>query len=198
MGHTDWDTSIAAYHREHPGITETALVHARHPQLGTPYSWLAAAADEPAGQVLDLACGSCPTQPHLQYSSYLGIDRSEAELAAATAAGRGPVRLGDVTSLDLPASSVDTVIMSMALMLVPLPATLAQVARVLRPVSAVRARFPFPLRSADDYTLAVASLYTPGRPSAQLRRAERWLKLIPGVHELPAPLLRIAARKPRR
>lgn len=249
MGHTDWPNYIADYHRDHPGITEAALGHARHPRLGTAHEWLASAVDAPAGDVLDLACGSCPTQPHLSYSSYLGVDRSEAELDAARAAGRGPVRLGDVTALDLPDSSVDTVIMSMALMLVPLRETLSQVARVLRPggafvamvpaigpvkardlpavaalslalrgpgsmpgtvtaaraghalrtaglvpVSARRARFPFPLRTPDDYALAVASLYTPGRSDRQLRRAEQWPRRIPGARELPVPLLRIVAR----
>lgn len=246
----DWDTYVDTYHGGHPGITEQALHHARHPVHGTAYEWLAAALPDPAGDVVDLACGSAPLQPHLNYATYLGIDRNDAELAAARAAGRGPVRSGDVTDLDLPDNTADTIVMSMALMLVPLAKTLSQAARVLRPsgtfaamvpavgpvsvrdlpgllalsvalrgpgsmpqtltakalhrqlrqagltpATATRQRFPFPVSSEEDARLAVTSLYTPGRRSRQLRRAETWLRAMPGSTELPVPLLRITARR---
>lgn len=38
-----WADYLARYHREHPGITETALNDARHPVHGTAHQWLAAA-----------------------------------------------------------------------------------------------------------------------------------------------------------
>lgn len=251
MSGIDWATYIAQYHDQHPGITEEALGHARHPLLGTPHQWLAVALPDDAGDVLDLACGSCPMQPLLAYRSYLGVDRNAAELAAAEAAGRGPVRQGDVTALDLPDACADTVVMSMALMLVPVAEALAEVARVLRPggtfaamvpamgpaaladmpavialsaalrgpgsmprsltakalgqslrdaglepATFTRQRFPFPLNSAADARLAVASLYTPGRTTSQLRRAEQWLTRLasmPARAELPVPLLRVTA-----
>jgi hypothetical protein len=53
----DWDTYVDTYHGGHPGITEQALHHARHPVHGTAYEWLAAALPDPAGDVVDLACG---------------------------------------------------------------------------------------------------------------------------------------------
>jgi SAM-dependent methyltransferase len=161
-----WTSYVVAFHRAHPGITEEALGHARHPAHGTAYEWLAAAAPRSAGDVLDLACGSCPMQQHLEATSYLGVDRSTAELHVATAAGRGPVRQGDVTAIPLPDASVDTVVMSMALMLVPLDQTLAEVARVLRPGGLFAAMVPAtgPIRAADLLPLVVlsASLRGPG------------------------------------
>lgn len=255
MTDLDWNAYIARFHDAHPGITEEGLGHARHPRLGTPHEWLVAALPGDCGDVVDLACGSCPMQPLLGYRTYLGVDRNAAELDAARAAGRGPVLQGDVTDLPLPDASADTVVMSMALMLVPVAATLGEVSRVLRPggvfaamvpamwpaavgdlpavaalsaalvgpgsmprtlsakalqahlreaglepVSVERQRFPFPIRSADDARLAVSSLYTPGRSAGQLRRAEQWLTwlaALPGRTELPVPLLRVVARRPR-
>ncbi|MDZ7576910.1 MAG: methyltransferase domain-containing protein [Candidatus Nanopelagicales bacterium] len=251
MASFDWSAYVADFHRDHPGITEAALRHARHPVHGTAYEWLASAVPDPAGDVLDLASGSCPMQEHLNARGYIAVDASPAEAAAATASGRGPVRVGDVTDLELPDACVDTVVMSMALMLVPVRRTLAQVARVLRPggtfaamvptwwplhardlpsiavlslalrgpgsmpqqlsgrrlsaelgragltvVSVARERFPFAVSTREDAQLAVASLYTPGRSPAQLRRAETWLARLPGRVELPVPLMRIAGTRP--
>ena len=162
-----WATYIAAYHLAYPGITEEALEHARHPVHGTAYDWLASALRQPHGAVLDLACGSAPMHDRLKPVSYLGIDASAAELTAARAAGRGPVRLGDATTLDVPDDSVDTVVMSMALMLLPLRAALAEVARVLRPGGVFAAMLPTigPLTAADLLPIAVLSvpLHGPGR-----------------------------------
>ncbi len=152
-----WQRYLADYHGANAGITEAALEHARHDRHGTAYDWLAAAVPRPAGDVVDLACGSCPTQPRLDYRSYLGIDSSPAEVAAAGAAGRGPVRVGDVTDLQLPDATADTVIISMALMLLPLQETLAEVARVLRPGGTLAAIVPatWPLRPPDLVPLGV-------------------------------------------
>jgi len=169
---TDWATYLADYHQGHPGITEVALGHARHPVHGTAHHWLAAIVPRPAGDVLDLACGSAPIQDHIDSMSYLGLDTSPAELDAARAAGRGPVRPGDATDLDVPDASVDTVVMSMALMLVPLERTLAEVARVLRPGGTFVAMVPAtrPVRARDLSSVAMLSvaLRGPGSMPTQL------------------------------
>ena len=255
MSHIDWDAYIARYHDQHPGITEEGLNHARHRELGSPHEWLAAALPEDAGDVVDLACGSCPMQPLLAHRGYLGVDLNTAELRAALTEGRGPVVVGDVTALPLPERCADTVVMSMALMLVPVEAALSEACRVLRPggsfaamvpamwpaalgdlpavaalsvalrgpgsmprtlgagalrshlgragfgdVTFARQRFPFLISSAEDARLAATSLYTPGRSSSQLRRAQRWLARLaelPGpTTVLPVPLLRVTARRP--
>lgn len=168
-----WSQYIAEYHRTHPGITEAALEHARHPVHGTAYQWLAAAVPGPHGDVLDLACGSAPMHDRLEHRSYLGIDASAAELQAARAAGRGRVTLGDVTRVPVPDTSIDTAVMSMALMLVPLRATLEQVARVLRPGGTFAAMVPAvgPLVPGDLRPLVALSLplHGPGRMPALLR-----------------------------
>ena len=172
MRATDWDAYVDAYHDGHPGITEEALQHARHPVHGSAYEWLAEALPDPAGDVVDLACGSCPMQSHIVAGSYLGIDRNEAELAAARTAGRGPVALGDVTELDLPDDSADTIVMSMALMLVPLAETLSQVVRILRPggtfAAMVPATGPISIRDVPALLALTAALRGPGSMPRQL------------------------------
>lgn len=189
-GHrTDWATYLADYHQGHPGITEVALAHSAHPVHGTAHHWLAAAVPRPAGDVLDLACGSAPIQDHIDATSYLGFDTSPAELSAAVVAGRGPVRQGDVADLDVPDASADTVVMSMALMLVPLGRTLAEVARVLRPggtfVAMVPATRPVRARDLPSVFMLSAALRGPGsmpahlHPGALARELMRW-GLLPG------------------
>ncbi len=97
-----------------------------------PYRWVA---EEVLGKgrVVDLACGSAPLDAEVgDKSDYLGIDTSVAELRLAARRGARVVR-ADATRLPLGTRTVDTVVSAMALMLVPLPQTLAEVARVLRP-----------------------------------------------------------------
>ena len=171
---TDWDAYVSEYHHTHAGITETAFAHARHPVHGSAHEWLASAVPASAGHVVDLACGTCPVQPHLQYDTYLGIDRSADELAAARGLGRGPVQQGDVADLGIPDASVDTVIMSMALMLVPVDETLSEVARVLRPGGLFAALVPAlgPVKLGDLPAIAAlaVALRGPGSMPAQLGR----------------------------
>jgi SAM-dependent methyltransferase len=156
----NWVRYIASYHRAHPGVTERALDHARHPRIGTAYEWLAQCVPRPAGDVLDVACGSCPLHPLLHARSYRGIDTSEAELAAARAAGRGPVLLGSATALPVADASVDAVVMSMALMLVPERQALREIARVLRPGGILVGMVPAtgPLLARDIPALLALSL----------------------------------------
>ena len=171
MSETDWAAYLATYHAGHPGITETALNHARHPVHGSAYQWLAEVAPDPAGDVVDLACGSSPLQPLVNHRSYVGVDQSAAELSAARTAGRGPVVLGDITDLDLPDASADTVIMSMALMLVPLAPVLDQVARLLRPggIFVTMAPTTWPVKAHDLPAVAVLSAALRG-PGSMPRR----------------------------
>jgi len=126
----DWPGYLSAFHAERAGITEDVLEHAFDTVGSTAYDWAA----EPlaAETVLDLACGSAPMAARVPGARYLGLDLSAAELAAAAARGVSVAR-ADVTRLPVPDASVDAVVMSMALMLVPLPQTLTEVRRVLRP-----------------------------------------------------------------
>jgi len=166
MSDIDWDAYVASYHDERPGITEEGLGHARHPEVGTPHQWLAEALPGVVGDVVDLACGSCPMQPLLNYRTYLGVDRNDAELAAAAALGRGPTQRGDVTRLELPDASVDTVVMSMALMLVDVEQTLTEAFRVLRPgglfAAMVPAIWPAALTDLPAVTTLTIALRGPG------------------------------------
>jgi SAM-dependent methyltransferase len=59
-------------------------------------------------------------------------------------------------------------------------------------------RFAFPLRTPADAQLAVRALYTPDRSEDQVVAAEAALVRRVGPHaELPVPLMRIVARRPR-
>lgn len=73
-------------------------------------------------------------QPQFADFDYLGVDVSHAELSVARARGRGPVLNGDALALPVESGSVDVVVCSMAIMLLrPIDAAMAEVARVLRP-----------------------------------------------------------------
>lgn len=139
MSEIDWQQYLSRFHGERAGITEDVLEHALDADGRTAYDWAA----DPVGDgvVLDLACGSGPLAARLVGRGYLGLDLSPAELAVA--AGRGlPVARADVTQIPLPDDSVQNVVMSMALMLVPLQRTLAEVCRVLRPSGTFVATLP--------------------------------------------------------
>jgi hypothetical protein len=65
----------------------------------------------------------------------------------------------------------------------------------LEMVDAARERFPFPVHRPEHASLAVRSLYTPGRSAHTLARAETVLARLAGPGgELPVPLLRVVAR----
>lgn len=126
---TSWRDYLGDFHAERPGITEQLLDRARDDRGRTPYDWVADAV--PRGTaVLDLACGSAPLAERL-VASYVGIDLSASELALAARRG-APVVQGDATRLPVADDAVDVVVVSMALMLVPLAPTLVEVRRVLR------------------------------------------------------------------
>ncbi len=126
-----WADYLRRFHEQHPGITEDVLAHATD-QGATPYDWVVEAAG--AGPVLDLACGSGPLAPALAGRGWVGVDLSQSELANVRQHGCDRVARADAAALPLANGSVGTVVCSMALMLMqPVDAALAEVARVLRP-----------------------------------------------------------------
>lgn len=159
----DWPQYLATFHSERAGITEDVLGHARDKGGRTPYDWAADAVPSGAA-VVDLACGSGAMAAHLQ-GAYVGFDLSAAELAAA-AQKRLPVARADATRLPLADGSAEAVVMSMALMLVPLAQTLAEVRRVLRPggafVATVPTNRPMPARDWLRYARLCVALRHPG------------------------------------
>lgn len=159
-----WDGYVQAFHATHPGITEDLLTRAYDATAASPYAWLASAV--PAGEVVDVACGSGPLVPLLGgRPGYLGLDLSPAELARARARGGRVVR-ADASRLPLPDASRDAVTVSMALMLTPLPATVCEAARVLRPGGTLAALLPvagpLPWREALRWARLLAALRVTG------------------------------------
>ncbi len=154
---TDWSAYLDAYHQERPGITEDLLALAQDDGL-TPYAW-AAQAVPPGGVVLDVCCGSAPLRPLLVPGRYVGVDLSPAELSLAAARGLDVVR-GDAAELPIATGAVDSLVVSMALQLVPFDRTLAEAARVLRPGGVLVALVPVsrPLSRADRWRYARLSL----------------------------------------
>ena len=125
-----WASYVGEYHEANPGITESLLVDARDGTGRSPYDWLVEAVPAGAGTVVDLACGSGPLARRLGGSGVVGVDSSAAELAQA-----GGLRVqARVPAVPLAAGCAGAVVTSMALMLMhPLEAVLAEVARLLRP-----------------------------------------------------------------
>lgn len=155
-----WTGYLQRFHGERSGITEDVLVHALDTVGRTPYDWLADAV--PSGAlVLDLACGNGAMRNRLPGNPWLGLDLSAGELRLAHSRGL-PVAQADAGRLPLPDESVDVVVVSMALMLLPLPPTLREIARVLRPagllVATVPVSAPLPLRDLVRYTRLCVAL----------------------------------------
>ena len=123
--------------------------------------------------MLDLACGNAPMAAHLPGRAYLGVDLSAQELAAAAASGNAVAR-ADAAALPLRDQSIDAVVISMALMLVPLQPTLREIARVLRPggllVATVPHPRPLPARDWLRYARLCLALRHPGLSRCGRRR----------------------------
>jgi len=133
---------LRAFHAAHPGCTRRALARAGS------YALLGA----PAGRVLDLGCGDHPL-------GTIGVDVSREELAGA----RGAVVQARGQALPFRGASFDAVVSHLALMLMPLDATLAEVRRVLVPGGVVRALIGGGPAGDDAFAAFVALL--PPRPS---------------------------------
>lgn len=136
----DWRDYLAGFHAERPGITEDLLSGATDHTGRTPYGWLAEVVP-PGARVLDLGCGSAPTGGLVRPASYLGLDLSSDELRLGAARGLR-VAQADATRLPVADATVDVVVCSMALQLLPLEPALAEVRRVLRPGGAFAATVP--------------------------------------------------------
>jgi len=139
-----WDRYLAEYHDANPGITEDVLAGARDAEGRSPYDWLVETVPLGASTVVDLACGSGPVGRRLPSARVVGVDRSEAELTRARAAGpTGFLVRADGAALPLAGTSADAVVSSMALMLLrPLGAVLAEARRLLRPGGTFAATVP--------------------------------------------------------
>lgn len=125
-----WERYVAEYHDANPGITESLLAEARDGAGRSPYAWLLEAVPAGAATVVDLACGSGPVARLLPGVRVVGVDQSAAELARA-AGLRVQARM---PALPLAGVCAGAVVTSMALMLMhPLEAVLAEVARLLHP-----------------------------------------------------------------
>jgi len=136
-----WDGYLEGFHAARPGITESVLRRAR--AGGTdPYAWLAEVVPQ-RGRVLDLGCGSAPLSRMLPGRSWIGLDTSAAELAAARRAGARPLLRARASAIPLRDASVDVVTCSMSLMVTtPLPQVIAEITRVLRPGGLLAATIP--------------------------------------------------------
>ncbi|MGF6116496.1 ubiquinone/menaquinone biosynthesis C-methylase UbiE [Janthinobacterium lividum] len=141
------ESYLQDFHQRQVGVTSTAFGHL--PASSPAGSWassydvltsLVPAVDTPLS-VLDLACGdghllgllAARRQRRLQL---LGVDMSQAELAAARAALPPSVHLlqGRGQALDLPSASVDYLVSHMALMLMDdIEQVMREIRRVLRP-----------------------------------------------------------------
>lgn len=143
----DWPGYLAAYHDARPGITEQVLTHTTTRDDEAPYAWLVRPLRDTTGPILDLACGSAPTQPLLADRRWLGLDSSAGELAYAATVGRGPLVQARADRLPVRDGTLVAVCAAMCLqVLTPLDQVLRELRRALRPsgmlVALVPARLP--------------------------------------------------------
>lgn len=147
----DWPGYLREFHTATPGSTEALLSRAVAGDH-TPYRWLVRAVSGEARRVLDLACGNGPVARELYGRWVVGVDANEVQLAGAP----GPKVQADALHLPFANEAFDVVTCSMGLMVLqPLPAVLAEAARVLRRGGVLAATIPAvrPLRRGDIRTL---------------------------------------------
>ncbi|GAB2742441.1 class I SAM-dependent methyltransferase [Salinifilum aidingensis] len=125
-----WRHYLADFHDRKSGVTERVLGRVD----GSPHAWLVAPLRGTAGRIVDAACGSGPTREHLAGRDWVGVDLSAGELAAAAAAGRGPLVRARADALPFGDGAAGAVCAALSLqVLTPLEAVLAEFRRVLRP-----------------------------------------------------------------
>lgn len=139
MSGADWRSYLRTFHDHNPGVTEQVLTRVG----GAPYAWLTEPLHNTAGWIVDVACGSAPTRDHLPGHRWVGVDLSSSELAAAVAAGRGPVVQARAGALPFADGTAAAVCAAMSLQVItPLPDALAEVRRILRPNGVLVALVP--------------------------------------------------------
>lgn len=178
----EWDDYVERFHSRRPGVTEALLARSVDDEDRTAYDWVSE--DLPAGLVVDMGCGSGPTQPMVR--RWVGVDRSRAELDVARRHGRGPLVAASASALPLRDRVADAAVAAMSLMVIDDPAAaVAELARVLRSHGTLQVLLPAdrPLTVADRarYGLLLAVL---GRRSLPFPR--------PDVAADPGPLLAAA------
>jgi len=130
-GDDGWNDYLAAFHTEHPGITDAILGDATADDGNGPYDWLAQALPGD-GVIVDVACGNGPLATRV-VRRWIGLDRSASELRRAAPVAAGRVVLADAASATLRTGGADAVACSMALMLFDDPgAAMAEMTRLLR------------------------------------------------------------------
>jgi SAM-dependent methyltransferase len=141
MPGSEADSFLQAFHSQYPGATTQILARGRSP-AGSTYELLAAEAPAvpPEQFVLDLACGDGYLLELLRRDrperSLAGVDMSAGELRAARRrlGAAVPLVQGHAGCLPLASGSAGAVLCHEALMLMtPLDAVIAEVARVLAP-----------------------------------------------------------------
>lgn len=178
-----WAGYLQRFHQQRPGITDDILAASTSDGINA-YQWLLEPFPDRA-RLLDIACGNAPLHRLTAPAGWwVGIDRSEAELARAATQGAGPLVRAEASSLPFASHSVEAVACSMALMLVqPIDAALKEMHRVIRPGGLAAMTIPgtWPLTAADlwRYSRLMAVLrlthlaYPNDRP---LRRAGHLLR----------------------
>jgi SAM-dependent methyltransferase len=150
-----WDEYLLDYHDANPGITEELLSVAHDGAGRSPYDWLAEALPAGVSTVVDLACGSGPVARLLAGVRVVGVDQSAGELARAS----GLRVRATASALPLAGGRAGAVVTSMALMLLhPLEAVLAEVARVLRPGGTFVATLPTRSTGCPVFTTVLREL----------------------------------------
>ena len=129
---------LRSFHARHAGGSDQVFGRCRVADGRTSYDWLADEAD--GTSVLDLACGDGPLAVRIadRYpgAEVVGLDGSEAELAAALQRGHPRVRFVHGYAQELPFAdgAFDRVVSHMALMLMDrFDDVMAEIRRVLRP-----------------------------------------------------------------
>jgi len=178
----EWAGYVERFHAGRPGVTEALLARSVEDGGRTAYDWISE--DLPDGLVIDVGCGSGPTQPMV--TGWVGVDRSRRELDVARRHGRGPLVRASASALPVRDHSVDAAMAAMSLMVIDDPsAAVAELARVLRPGGRLRVLLPAdrPLTTTDRarYGLLLAVL---GRRALPFPRPE--------VVAAPGPLLAAA------